>query len=497
MMAPANLTTMPLEVLLEITSYLDAPSHCALRLTCRGIEAALFRTFAQDYFRKITIMRTEFSLQALVDISESRFGPYLQHVIISTRLLSPKRAFTGRRLPRNERDHGLVKYNQMCSDQFVLLETSYDQELLVEAFRNLNLQVIEVSETAPSYSPNRFLPIYGTSHIFRETSVDIKLDDISSYSNIRKPNAKCVHNVLFALGKAGARPKRFGIETNYSRFDDESLNIPPFMTKAVWPVLSNLEAIDIRVGARSMASIPMGMPDGSDRLETYYLRKFLAQSTQIKRLRIEHIYHFDGFFRWVSASSLDNRSGKFHGLEPAQPPVFTQLQELELGWFQTRFEDIADIVEKFSTTLRKLTLHDLTIILPDPTKQQFEDWPTTIENLAQKCSCLEEVSFSRIAVESGHMRRYIRLPSGSERFSYVGPDMRKVLGYMVEMLPEEELDESDGYDDEDDEELDASDDDDLADFEEYLDYVDGYDDFMDGIDDGLAEDFMYQRIFGV
>ncbi|KAI0894824.1 hypothetical protein F4806DRAFT_470773 [Annulohypoxylon nitens] len=495
MMAPANLTTMPLEVLLEITSYLDAPSHCALRLTCRGIETALFRTFAQKYFRKITFMRTEFSLQALVDISKSRFGSYLQHVIISTRLLSPKRAFTGWRLPRNERDHGLVKYNHMCSDQYVLLETGYDQELLVEAFRNLNLQVIEVSETAPPYIPVRSLPIYGSSHILRETTVDIWLDDISSQSNIRKPNVKCIHNVLFALGKSGSRPKRFGIETHFTRFDDESLNIPTFMSKTVWPVLSSLEAIDIRVGARSMASIPVGMPDGADRLETYYLRKFLAQSTRIKRLRIEQIYHFDGFFRWVSASRLDDRSGRFRGLEPAQPPTFTQLHELELGWFQVHIEDIADIVEKFSTTLRKLTLHDLTLVLPDPSKEKFEKWPESVDYLAQRCRHLEEVRISRIAVESGRSRRLMRPTDGTECFFYAGPNMRKGIGRIVDMLPEDDSDESDDYDDEDEEELNTSDNDDLADFEEYMDYVDGYDDF--GMDGDLAEELMYQTIFGV
>ncbi|KAI1213980.1 uncharacterized protein F4807DRAFT_410018 [Annulohypoxylon truncatum] len=494
-MPPANLITMPLEVLIEITSYLDTPSYCAVRLTCRGIETALFRTFAQKYFRKIRFMRTDFSLQVLVDISKSRFSSYLQHVIISTRLLSPKRGFSVRRPPTDERDNGLIKFNQLCSDQMVLLETSHDQEMLVEAFRNLNLQVVEVNEHAPTFFPGRTPITQGMSYILRETSVDVRLDDISSHSNPRRLYANCVQNVLLALGKSGSRPKRFEIEICSTKFDDDALNIPSFMRKVVSPVLSSLEAMNIRVGTRSLASNPLGMDSLSDKLDTYHLRKFLSQCTQIKHLRLEQLRHFDGFFEWLTAPCLNESCGRFLGLEPAQPPVFAQLRELELGWMELGFNDITAILKRFSTTLRKLTLRDMTLNLPDPSKDEFEEWPKSIASLARSARCLQEVHFHRIVVGAGRARREL-LFNDKNAFSYTGPNMEKVLACMVDMLPEEDAYDPYDYDDDEDEVLDMSDDEDLADFEEYLDYVDDYDDLIDGIDEGLAEDFMYQTIFG-
>ncbi|KAI0890511.1 uncharacterized protein GGS22DRAFT_151073 [Annulohypoxylon maeteangense] len=496
-MAPANLGAVPLEVLIEITSYLDTPSYCALRLTCKGIEAAVFRTFAQKYFRKIRFMRTEFSLQALVDISKSRLSTYLQHVIISTRLLCPKRSFSIKRPPMDERDNGLVKFNQLCSDQLALLETSYYQEMLVEAFRNLNLQVVEVSEHTLTFFPSRIPVAYGVSHILRETSVDVKLDDISNHSFHRKLNTSCVQNVLFALGKAGSRPKRFEIEIYHNKFDDDTLNIPNFMSKAVSPVLSSLEAIEIRVGPKTMVSIPSGLVETiSDKLDTYYLRKFLSQSNQIKHLRLEQIRHFDGFFKWLTAPRLNESCGRFLGPEPAQPPIFANLHELELGWFEVNFHDILVVLKRFSTTLQKLTLHDMTLILPDPSKTEFEEWPKAIASLARNGRCLQKIHLHRIAIGAGRARR-VMVFDDADDFSYAGPNMEKAIGSMVDMLPEDDGHAFGDLSEDDDEELDASDDDDLADFEEYLDYVDEYDDLIDGLDESLAEDFMYQTIYGI
>ncbi|KAI1461887.1 hypothetical protein F4805DRAFT_411296 [Annulohypoxylon moriforme] len=496
-MGPANLCTVPVEVLIEITSYLDTPSYCAFRLTCRGIEAAIFRTFAQKYFRKIRFMRTEFSLQALVDISKSRLSSYLQHVIISTRLLCPKRSFNARRPPVDERDNKLVKFNQLCSEQLVLLDTSHDQEMLAEAFRNLNLQEIEISEHTPTFFPSLTPVTYGMSYLLRETSVDIKLDDVSSHSSQRRQNSSCIQNVLFALGKSGSRPKRFVIEIYHSKFNDDTIHIPSFMNKVVSPVLSSLEAIEIRVGSRSTASIPDRLTQPtSDQLDTYHLRRFLSQSTQIKHLRLEQMAHFDGFFKWLVAPHLNESCGRFLGPEPAQPPMFADLHELELGWIEVNFQDITAVIKKFSSTLRKMTLHDMTLILPDASKTEFEEWPKAVASLARRARCLQKVHLDSIAIGAGHARR-LMLFKDINGFSYAGPNMEKALGSIVDMLPEEDEHEFSDYGDEEDEEIDGSDDEDLADFEEYLGYVDEYDDLLDGMDEGFAEEMMYQTLYGL
>jgi hypothetical protein len=52
-MAEASLVGMPLELLVHmISTYLPTKDLGALRLTCKHLEAALFDTFAKEFFTK-------------------------------------------------------------------------------------------------------------------------------------------------------------------------------------------------------------------------------------------------------------------------------------------------------------------------------------------------------------------------------------------------------------------------------------------------------------
>jgi hypothetical protein len=68
-MAP-NLLGLPLEVLLNITVYLDTPSYGNLRRACTAMEKNTFESFAKEFFSTKQFMVTSFSLQALLDISQ-------------------------------------------------------------------------------------------------------------------------------------------------------------------------------------------------------------------------------------------------------------------------------------------------------------------------------------------------------------------------------------------------------------------------------------------
>jgi hypothetical protein len=83
------LLSVPLEVLLQITSHLTTVEYGNLRRTCKQVETVLFSSFSKEFFRKKQFMISEFSLQALVDISKSRFSSVLSHVIMG--LESPPR----------------------------------------------------------------------------------------------------------------------------------------------------------------------------------------------------------------------------------------------------------------------------------------------------------------------------------------------------------------------------------------------------------------------
>lgn len=88
--AMSPLLAIPLELLVEISSYLTTPDFASLRLTCTTIERSLWDWFAEEFFAKKQFMITRPSLQALVDISHhDRLSKTLKHVIISTLLFRP------------------------------------------------------------------------------------------------------------------------------------------------------------------------------------------------------------------------------------------------------------------------------------------------------------------------------------------------------------------------------------------------------------------------
>jgi hypothetical protein len=141
--AQPRLISIPLEVLLQITSNLTTPEYGNLRCTCKQIEATLFNSFSREFFAKRQFMFTEFSLQALVDISKSRLSSCLSHVILglerpSLRQLPPPSPLVYPPVwPRNNR------FLQECVDHMSFIDTCQDVEMLTEAFSNLrNLETI-------------------------------------------------------------------------------------------------------------------------------------------------------------------------------------------------------------------------------------------------------------------------------------------------------------------------------------------------------------------
>jgi hypothetical protein len=154
------LLSIPLDILLQITSTanLRTSEYGNLRLTCKGIEHALLNTFAREFFTKRQFMLTHFSLQALIDISKSRLGKYIQHVIIGLEQPSINDAkmvadmYSGKQLAP---DNCLL---QEYIEHLALLNTGQDFEMLTEAFSNLsNLDTIGIRDFS-SRSRNRDWP---------------------------------------------------------------------------------------------------------------------------------------------------------------------------------------------------------------------------------------------------------------------------------------------------------------------------------------------------
>jgi hypothetical protein len=142
----ASLLTLPLELLVAVSSYLTTPDLGALRLTCKQTEKSLFEWFAGEFFTKKQFMLTYKSLQAFVDISKHvSFSKKLTHVIIATNAY--------REIPLRFRDSEQAeRYVQGEQDQNVLLSTGICLEMLTEAFQNLeNLHTVGIRDFSKSY----------------------------------------------------------------------------------------------------------------------------------------------------------------------------------------------------------------------------------------------------------------------------------------------------------------------------------------------------------
>ncbi|OTA69464.1 hypothetical protein K449DRAFT_384401 [Hypoxylon sp. EC38] len=500
-MPSPNLTTLPVEILIQIASYLDTPNYQAFRLTCRGIEDSLFRAFAQQYFRKIQFMRTEYSLQALVDISKSRLSSYLRHVVITTHLLGPRSPSARPRPWSIESDTREEKYSRMCDDQAVFLSIGYDQDMLVEAFRNLKLEVVGI-HTQPSHYPYHGPSSYGISHIERETSINIRHETtFPAETDRRTKHAGCVQNVLIALGKSGSAPKRFEVDMYNSKFGDDAFNIPPFMEKAVSPVLSNLEAVYVRFHPYAALTKRLIAPQGQSpsKIETYHLRIFLSWLTQAKHLHIQSPRQPQRFFEWFAAPVSNEDYDGPPGLEPPRSPALPMLYELEISQVELHSFHLLAIVKKFSATLRKLSLSKSLLITCDSgATHVYNAWPGFIAQFSRVGSCLTELFLNEIDVGIGRGLAAMRFKDGSYSFSYTGPDMKTVLGDLATSvhLEADSSEPEDGDEDWSGSEYENG----LVDFD-FEDFVDEYDDLLDEIDqdlnDDMNEDFMIETFFGL
>lgn len=137
----ASLLTLPLELLVSVSSYLTTPDLGALRLTCKQAEKSLYEWFAGEFFTKKQFMLTYKSLQAFIDISKHvSFSKKLTHVIIATNSYG--------NFPLRFRDsEAAERFIEGAEDQNVLLSTGVVCDMLTEAFQNLeNLHTVGIRD---------------------------------------------------------------------------------------------------------------------------------------------------------------------------------------------------------------------------------------------------------------------------------------------------------------------------------------------------------------
>jgi hypothetical protein len=173
----AHILNIPLEVLLQITSYLTTPEYGYLRGTCKRLEALLFRDFAREFFSKRQFALIEFSIQALVDIAKSRFGPSLTHLIIHVE--HPSAILPRLQMPSVSQSP--AQTNQYLTEYFnheEFVTTGLDAEMLSTAIKHLpNLETIGMRDiySRQRHRDNTNWHSYGCPTFRAKTGLDVSV----------------------------------------------------------------------------------------------------------------------------------------------------------------------------------------------------------------------------------------------------------------------------------------------------------------------------------
>ncbi|TDZ35694.1 hypothetical protein C8035_v007110 [Colletotrichum spinosum] len=379
MEAPADpqsasvLNKVPLEVMLRITAYLTTPDLGRLRLACRAIEQSLFNIFAREFFTKRQFMLTEDSLQAFVDMSQSRMSDCIDHVIIGLNGF--------KEVSRNDNAALHNAYRRAHADHITLVSSGQDIMMLTEAFRNLkNLRTVGIrdyhSRERANRDPNSSWASYGATTLQRETGVDLLRHSSEDYAN------KVVITLFTALGMADARPKAFELlRKRHCVPTDNAFNLfTKYLKPKVIPVLQSIESLVLVANVNRGPSRRVSTPGRRDIVHDYLLRQFLGHFINLKHLRINFYStgisdEDDRFLTWLASvpppstpsSAVVTPGGLLsNGLLAPVPFVDFKLKELNLGFCEMHPKRLMELCRKFAPTLRSLELYRVSLIYQRP-----------------------------------------------------------------------------------------------------------------------------------
>ncbi|CZR62122.1 uncharacterized protein PAC_12019 [Phialocephala subalpina] len=412
--AQSPLTSIPLEVLLQVTSHLTTPEYGSLRRTCKAIEASLFNAFSREFFTKRQFMLTEFSLQALVDISKSRLSTSMKHVILG--LERPySNSFSHITRPSGNQTDPDLQQNGLLQEyvgHMVLISTGQDVEMLAEAFSNLgNLDRIEIrdfySRTRRRDYPNIEWKSYGVSTFEQITGSQLERPRRTHIFGSRSDElperlSRIFLNTLRALGKADARPKHFEVILRETSLHDHAFIIPKYTEHLVQPVLANLRTLFLDINCDSPV-VRVEADNQPRQCPSYLLRIFLSKVTDLEYLRLNfHSYPRDSsndFLLWLAMQvPTPTPNGPSRTLYPNAPlPVeFHNLQQLDIGMTAINPELMVEIVRKYRATLRSISFHKVSLWQTEPVQrgEKVDLWGEFFAKLSKLYLNLSRVNMS-------------------------------------------------------------------------------------------------------
>lgn len=421
----SRLTSIPLEVLLQITSNLTTPEYGNLRRTCKAIEASLFNAFSREFFAKRQFMFTEFSLQALLDISKSRLSTSLKYVIFGLERPNLNHLpHTSLYMTRNQSSTHFQQ-NRLLQEYVSymnFINTCQDVEMLAEAFSNLgSLERVEIrdfySRSRRRDFPNVEWKSYGVSTFEQSTGCQLGRPRRHYAPGIRSDElpeqlSRTFLNLLRALGKAGSRPKHFQVILRESSLHDHAFSIPKYSEFIVLPVLASLRTLFLDIN--SICPTPFVSDDNQPtQCPSYLLKNFLAQVHQLEYLRLNfHSYGREwsnNLLSWLAmpvstpasntiSDESDNTPGTAIVAAP-RPIKFHSLQQFDIGMTTINPETMVELIQKYQATLRAISFHKVSLWHTEPAKRgdNVDAWGEFFAKLSKLDLKLSAVNMSFIA----------------------------------------------------------------------------------------------------
>lgn len=441
------LKKIPLEVLLRITYFLKTPDLGSFRLSCRAIEQALHTSFTNEFFTRKQFMMTQDSLQALIDISKSRFSPHLRKVHFGL-----ERWPQGIHLLTDTEQN--MRFCEHRASQFVMLSTGYHRDMMAEAFRHLkNLEDVVLRDFNSSRrsrdGPYQQWTSYGSTMAFRETGVAVVRHNQAAWAGAENFSNNVFAAIIFAIGQAGARPKGIEVMSRHrQQLGDIAFHIPSYMEASVVPVLEGLEKLhlDVDLEWRGAISSSNGLLQFST-ISHPMLSKFLLRTKNLKHLRINSrdptSDGHNALCAWLGLTSktLGTRSDMpltFTG----STPKFPHLEELNIGMMTVDDIRLLDLITKFAPSLKRLVLWKVMIQRPLPVGHvgappKINFWSKFLDKLREIPGLdLHHIKLGNVS-QMWTSRMHQSIVSFSQLGStteYTGPDWKHFVGETISGL---------------------------------------------------------------
>lgn len=432
----ANLTSIPLELLLAISSDLSTVDLGSLRRTCKTIEASLFDSFAKEFFSKRQFMFTAPSLQTLVDISKHpNLSKELRHVIIGLD------QYGGNNRPASffpsHAAHEI--WAQGYLDQTALLDLGLARDFLSEAFRNLpNLDTVGIRDYSARgrrrEGPDGRWSSYGSTTVYKETGKRLRvmsMYDDSDYSD------QAFSHLLYALGVAAKKPPNLEIIFRHLPHGVQAamLRLSNLTMPVVGEVLKGFRSVTLSPLLIYFPHNPTAMPDFGQ----YPLRTFLRCTNNITHLRINFernplinpglsgYEQAEGFLDWLalpgtSSAGTDPDSMQISFNHSDVPPIgYPHLKRLDIGKCCIESDRLLRLMSKFVSSLEELSLWKVNLYGPNVSSSaKGNDWSSFLRRLSRmpdlKLNSLMAGDLTQRHQDQGNVAVVFRVPrkEGSE-----------------------------------------------------------------------------------